>query len=74
VEEPGEEELALQAKLQELQLRKEAGEGDADSQDVGADGELITIEQAYNACREKLAELEASRKAKAQCAVLTHCN
>lgn len=67
VEEPGEEELQLQVKLAELQLRQEAGEGDADSQDVGEDGELISIDQAYDACKLQIEALAAAHEAKAQC-------
>ena len=67
VEEPGEEEQQLRLKLAELQLRQEAGEGDADSQDVGEDGALISIDQAYDACKRQMDALAAARHAKAQC-------
>lgn len=72
-DEPGEEEQELQRKLAELKLRQEAGEGDADSQDVNADGQLITIDQAYEVCKAQIEELAAARAAKVQYVVsFTH--
>lgn len=72
VEEPGEEEQQLQVKLAELQLRQDAGEGDADSQDVGEDGALISIDEAFEACKRQIDALAAARQAKAQCVSCIH--
>lgn len=60
---PSEEEVALQAKMAALQLQIDAGNGDADSEDVGADGEWLSVQEAADACKAEMQTVAAARLA-----------
>eukprot|EP00892_Ulva_mutabilis_P003166 jgi/Ulvmu1/12850/UM098_0035.1 len=62
---PSEEEVALQTKMAALQLQIDDGAGDADSEDVGADGELMSVQAAAEKCKADLDAAAAARVASA---------
>ena len=62
---PSEEEVALHAKMAVLKLQIAAGNGDADSEDVGADGSLMSVQAAADSCQAELTSAAAARMASA---------
>lgn len=56
-------EVALQTKLAGLQLQIDAGNGDADSEDVGPDGQVISVQAAADACQADIEAAAAARSA-----------
>lgn len=56
-------EVALQAKMAALQVQIDSGNGDADSEDVGPDGQLMSVQAAADACKADLDSAVAARMA-----------
>jgi hypothetical protein len=67
--EASKEEVSLEEKLAGLRIRLESGEGDADSEDVNAAGEMMTITQAVAVLEAQLCELVKAREAASSCAL-----
>lgn len=68
---PTAEETELEAKLSELRIRVDGGEGDADADDVNEDGQTLTISEALAAGEARLAQLQEERATAASCAPLS---
>lgn len=58
-------EMALQAKMAALQVQIDSGSGDADSEDVGPDGQVMSVQAAADACKSDLDAAVAARLASA---------
>lgn len=53
--------MALEAKVAALRIRMDDGEADADADDVGADGDTMTIAQALQSSESELVAMKQKR-------------